>query len=383
MAKDASGWVEEMLLTIDPQGWVERGPKSAGLAFSDALGRTVRTGGWEEQKISTYDKIQSALERRESREAAAFIDFFADEADVIYGFFRQLIPDTNDYLLNLGIDKKEIRDINVKILSLLTLPDGRPFKARRLWEEFRALHREMLLLCGEQRFADAFALLKDYKETWRLVQDRDVDHLYGLINEIVVRYGESALGKMWDFIIGPLFKIRYAKFDIDQFPWEESLKTNVYLAFEAMRGHLVGPGRTGNMEFEEDENRYTFRFDPCGSGARILRGDEIEGSAPRTDPPYGWGVTKEKHDFAWNKKGICYYCSNCCAVMQLKPIDAFGYPVRVVEPPSYPSETAKKCTWHIYKDPKQTPDRFYEDVGRKKPTAFGGKAQSQSKPNSP
>jgi hypothetical protein len=60
--------------------------------------------------------------------------------------------------------------------------------------------------------------------------------------------------------------------------------------------------------------------------------------------------------------------------MQLKPIDAFGYPVRVVEPPSYPSETAKKCTWHIYKDPKQTPDIFYEDVGRKKPAAFGGKA---------
>ncbi len=379
MAKDASGWVEEMLLTIDAQPWVEHGPKSPGLAFSDILGRRVRTGDWQDQKISTYDKIRSALERQESREAAAFIDFFVDEADVIYGFFRQLIPDTNEFLLKRGIDKKEIRDLNAKILSLLTLPDGRPFKARRLWEEFQSMHREMILLCGERRFTDALTLLEDFKETWRLVQDRDVDHLYGLINEIVVRFGESALGEMWDFIIGPLFKTRYAKFDIDQVPWSESLKTNVYLAFEAMRGHLVGPGRVGNMEFEEDEARFTFRFDPCGSGARILRGDEIEGTAPRTEPPFGWGVTKEKHDFAWNKKGVCYYCSNCCAVMQLKPIDAFGYPVRVVEPPTYPSETTKKCTWHIYKDPKKVPERFYEDVGRKKPTAFGGKAQSQSK----
>jgi hypothetical protein len=58
--------------------------------------------------------------------------------------------------------------------------------------------------------------------------------------------------------------------------------------------------------------------------------------------------------------------------MQLKPIDAFGYPVRVVEPPTHPSETTKKCTWHIYKDPKDVPERYYEDVGRTKPKVLGG-----------
>jgi hypothetical protein len=376
MAKDASGWVEEMLLAIDADPWIERGPKSPGLTFSDLVGRRVRTGDWQEQKISTYDKIRSALERRESREAAAFVDFFADEADVIYSIFRQLIPDVNEVLLQRGVDKADIREINAKILSLLKLPDGRPFKPRRLWEEFRSMQREMILLCGGGRFSDALRLLEDFKETWRLIQDRDVDHLYGLINEIVVRFGESALGEMWDFIIGPLFKARYAKFDIDHVPWEESLKTNVYLCFESMRGHLVGPGRMGNMEFEEDEKRYTFRFDPCGSGSRIMRGDEIEGSPSRMEPPFGWGVTKEKHDFAWNKEGVCYYCSNCCVVQLLKPIDAFGYPVRVVEPPTYPSEAAKKCTFHVYKDPREVPERYYEEVGRKKPKVLGGAAQS-------
>jgi len=377
MAKDASGWVEEMLLTIDTDPWIERGPPSLGLAFSDLVGRRVRTGDWQEQKISTYDKIRSALERGESREAAAFVDFFADEADVIYSIFRQLIPDVNEVLLQRGIDKTDVRDINVKILSLLRLPDGRPFKPRRLWEEFRSMQREMILLCGGERLSEALLLLQDFKETWRLIQDRDVDHLYGLINEIVVRFGESALGEMWDFIIGPLFKTRYAKFDIDHVPWEESLKTNVYLCFESMRGHLVGPGRMGNMEFEEDEKRYTFRFDPCGSGSRIMRGDEIEGSPSRMEPPFGWGVTKEKHDFAWNKEGVCYYCSNCCVVQLLKPIDAFGYPVRVVEPPTYPSDAAKKCTFHVYKDPREVPERYYEEVGRKKPKVLGGAAQSK------
>jgi hypothetical protein len=142
----------------------------------------------------------------------------------------------------------------------------------------------MILLCGERRFSEALVLVEEFKEAWRLVHDRDVDHLYGLLNEIVVRYGEPALEEIWDFIIGQLFKLRYEKFDIDHTPWEESLKTNMYLCFEAMRGHLVGPGRMGNMEFEEDERRYTFRFDPCGSGMRILRGDEIEKTPPRTGP---------------------------------------------------------------------------------------------------
>ena len=64
-------------------------------------------------------------------------------------------------------------------------------------------------------------------------------------------------------------------------------------------------------------------------------------------------------------------------MQQLKPIDAFGYPVRVVEPPTYPSDTAKKCTFHVYKDPKEIPERYYEEVGRKKPNVLGGSSTTK------
>ena len=125
----------------------------------------------------------------------------------------------------------------------------------------------------------ALAHLAELKEIWRQIQDRDVDHLYGLLNEAVVRWGEPVVGDFWDAIIGPLFSSRYAKFDVARQPWEDSLWTNVYLAFEAMRGHLVGPDRDGNMEFSEDAERYTWRFDPCGSGGRSMRGDSDRGLA--------------------------------------------------------------------------------------------------------
>lgn len=366
--KDASGRAEELLARV----WLqEEAEAPAGvLTFSEVLGRRVRAGDFADQRVSTYDKILEALAGRDLERAAELTDFFADEAAVIFGIYRGWVPQLIDFLLDRGIGEEEVTAINERILALLPLTDGRPFHARRLWAEFQERVRELVAACGagtaDEEKVDAMW------DLWRQMHDRDVDHIYGLMNEIVERFGEAELATMWDAIIGDLFSSRYAKFDIAQYSWEESLWTNLYLVTEAMRGHLVGPGRKGNFEFEEDDERYTFRFDPCGSGGHTLRGDEVEGTPARMEPPYGWGVTTEEHDFAWNTKGVCYYCSNCCVVMQLKPIDAFGYPVRVVEPPTYPATSKAKCTWHVYKDPTKVPERYYRDVGREKPAHLRG-----------
>ena len=46
--------------------------------------------------------------------------------------------------------------------------------------------------------------------------------------------------------------------------------------------------------------------------------------------------------------------------------------VRVVEPPTYPDTADVKCTWHIYKDPRNVPERFYKEVGAEKPDHIPG-----------
>ena len=109
MPKDASGWVEEMLTAITAEPWQGEAPMAPGLGFSEVLGRRVRTGDWQEQKVSTYDKIRQALEAGDFQSAAAFVGFFTDEADVIFGFFRQLIPDANEFLLKRGLTKADLR----------------------------------------------------------------------------------------------------------------------------------------------------------------------------------------------------------------------------------------------------------------------------------
>jgi hypothetical protein len=46
-----------------------------------------------------------------------------------------------------------------------------------------------------------------------------------------------------------------------------------------------------------------------------------------------------------------------------------------VEPPTYPDDREAKCTWHVYKDPANVPERYYTDVGRRKPLTIVGQAE--------
>ena len=81
-------------------------------------------------------------------------------------------------------------------------------------------------------------------------------------------FGEPRIEDAYRFVLEPYLQERYSPFDIRERPYEDTLYRNLYLSFEAMRGHLGGPGRLGDMELEEHEDRIVIRFDPCGSGGR-------------------------------------------------------------------------------------------------------------------
>lgn len=344
------------------------------MGFNELLGRRVRTGPWEDQAVSTYRKIHEAVTDGRWDDAAALADYFVDEAKVLYDLCGQLLNDIRGFLGEKGTPVDEIAAADARILSRLTLPDGEPFDAPRLWAKFLAEVQGFVKSQHGQQTDRAVAQLDAFKETWRRLHDRNIDHAYGLIQEVARRYGEPTLGEMYQRTMSPLFATRYGRFDISKHPWDQALDTLLHLAMEAMRAHLVGPQREGNIEFVEEPDRYAVRFDPCGSGGRAMRGDAIEGTGPRMEPPYNYGVTQQEYDWAWNKKGVCYYCAHCCVVMEQMPIDAFGYPVRVVEPPTYPDAKDAKCTWYMYKDPTKVPEEYYRRVGRTKPTSFGSNA---------
>ena len=144
----------------------------------------------------------------------------------------------------------------------------------------------------------------------------------------------------------------------------------ILIAALSLRGHLSGPGRMGSIEIAEEADRWVLSFDPCGSGGRTYRDDDPRG--PRMQPPHGFAVTTEAHDWSWGKTGVCVYCVHCCQLNQRMPIRRFGYPTRVIDPPTWPEARAGGvCRWSIYKDPALVPDEAYASVGYEKPAAAG------------
>ncbi len=112
-------------------------------------------------------------------------------------------------------------------------------------------------------------------------------------------------------------------------------------------------------------------FDPCGSGGRSSRGDLIEGTRPRPELPCNFGITREEYDWAWNARGIGYYCAHRCFALEKLPAERWGHPVRVVDSPRYPAEPAgddpKKCTRTVYKTIEAIPEAAYRRIGPIKP----------------
>jgi len=199
------------------------------------------------------------------------------------------------------------------------------------------------------------------------VHDRFCDITCGLFTLAARRLGESVVGAMWDDAIGSMYPSRDA-YDTARRPWPESVPLLLADAAASLRGHLSGPQRTGEVSLREEEDRWVFRFDPCGSGGRTLRPDANSDGAARTGAPYGFGVTAEQHDWAWRTEGVCLYCVHCCQLQERASIARLGYPVRVVEPPVWgTAEPRGHCTWSIYKDPQLVPAEAYRRVGATKP----------------
>ena len=106
------------------------------ISFTDLLGRRVRMGPWEDQKISTYRKILDALEAGRWDEAAKLGSYFVDEAQVCFAIYRQWIADLNGYLSDKGVDPGVIKARNEQATELAALPDGSPWNPRKQWDRF-------------------------------------------------------------------------------------------------------------------------------------------------------------------------------------------------------------------------------------------------------
>jgi hypothetical protein len=125
----------------------------------------------------------------------------------------------------------------------------------------------------------------------------------------------------------------------------------------------------GEVDVAEESDRWVVSFDPCGSGGRTHRPDATSDGIARMESPYNFAVTTSAHDWAWRQEGVCLYCVHCCQLQERIPIQRFGIPLRVIDPPTWPgSRNGGQCRWTIYKHPEDIPASAYARVGLRKPT---------------
>jgi hypothetical protein len=349
------------------------GTPTTTLTWDREIGKRVREGDWAEQAVSTVQRIEEALGAGQWEVAAQLVDYFMEEAKVCHAVYQVWVAGFEDWLVGRGVTREELAAERARLDRLLAFPDGEPFEPHARWS---ALGAQAGALGNDIRGLQASPeqareRLDALRESWRRLHDRWADLQSGLLTYVARRFGEAAIGDCYRDVLAPFLEERYGPFDLREKAYEDTIHRNLYLAFEAMRAHLVGPDRLGNMTVTETEDAWTIAFDPCGSGNRGQRGDAIEGTPSRSEPPYEFGVTTEEHDWAWNEKGVCYYCAHCCLTNELWAMERWGAPVRVVDSPLHPDETVggnvKPCTWTVYKSVEAVPEEAYRRVGRVKP----------------
>lgn len=207
-------------------------------------------------------------------------------------------------------------------------------------------------------------LLEYARNEWQVVHDMYVNWTWAFFTHVQREYGEEALEDVYRSVLGSYYRSRYDKV------MASDAETQLQLTLEGLRGHLMGPGRRGELDVVDEGKRWKILMEPCGSGGvgiqRLSAGEEPN--------PELFGFSEKARDWTWGKENVCLYCGHCAFVNEILAIENYGHPMRVTE---YSGDADGHCTWYIYKDPEDIPAEYYERVGKTAPAGAPRLAEEQ------
>jgi len=353
-------------------------PNDETLWRDEDLGLNFRGGTLDELQQGTFDAAAEAIRAGDQERATLLAAYTIEEAlepQEAYTDWTRLVP---DFLARHGVSRPTIDAELQRIDTLVRAADGGPFDLEAGWAAFRALIGETRTACAAGESDLALARLEAARRVWLDHHDRFCDRIGELISAVARHLGEGAVEAFWDEAMARWYP-NYDRFDLDRQAWDKSARQLLHMAVLALRGHLTGPGRRGDIVILDEGECWALQFRPCGSGGRSFHGEPEMGLPPRFEPPFAQAVVKGRHDWAWNKPGVCLYCTHCCQLGQRMPIRRLGYPTRVIDPPIWPRDRDRAvCTWRIYKHPSAVPAEAYAEVGERKPEWRNGRPVAPS-----
>lgn len=196
---------------------------------------------------------------------------------------------------------------------------------------------------------DIAALLRDQHEEWRPWHDF---MLCWLAYTFAVFQEEGGYDRLQDVFLEcyeSVFHPRYAVFE----SWSDEER----LRRSAWSWHY----HQGRFRILEEEHRFVFVLDPCGSGARLFRGD-IDGPPFRYGQP-GAPLTDDAHALSFGRTGFPVYCSHCAAT---NTTQFDGLPLIFVVDGHAQLRPGMPCRQYLYKKgaPREVEPSLLRQVGR-------------------
>ena len=196
----------------------------------------------------------------------------------------------------------------------------------------------------------ALSLCKAMRHEWRFLHDVMAESMLGLVTYIQQQEGDDGVAAAWEESLRRGWKRDTGKIlERDRREIVEALAAT----WRAHSGSATGQN-PGAFTITEDEEKFTFAMNPCGSGQRLWRNGAYKGEDP-------YGVTEKAHDWSYGREGFPLYCTHCAFMNELLPIRWYGMPL-------YPSRAPEDfdhdpCLWYWYKDAADIPDEYWRRYG--------------------
>jgi len=243
--------------------------------------------------------------------------------------------------------------------------DNQLFKKEDLENLCRPTMDRALEELGKGNYERVRQLCEGMKSEWIFLHDMMVEGTAAIADFVVSRLGEEALSDMNRHVMENNWRKAV----------EAMSKTDprrvVLNTISTWRAHSCsGVGKpAGQFSVREDDEKFTFTMDPCGSAGRMWRKGYF-------GPPRNYGLTKEAYPWSFNLKGFPYYCVHCSLMNELLPIEWIGYPINPMEPPQ---KAEDPCIMYYYKDPKNIPAKYWERYNLRKEDYVNKIADPKSK----
>jgi hypothetical protein len=198
----------------------------------------------------------------------------------------------------------------------------------------------------------AIALCDELRDERILLHDFFADSTTALFTWVGENLGEEALPAMFKYCFEKSAQRQIL--DLMNMDMNRGLEAELLVRGCWVAHSCSGAGEhPGAFRLEEDDEKFTFIMDPCGSGGRLWRKGAY-------GPPRDLAVTSRAYPWSFNCAGLPYYCVHCTFLNESMPMCYLGFPTWPVDPPA---SAGDECRWYIYKDKWAVPARYYDRYG--------------------